>query len=436
MIPTRRVLLLLLGPMALAAIAVAAPEITRVVWIVDLAVLALLVIDALSLPRRRKLTISREGSHNLSVGATNRFALVVRSAARRPIRVEVIESLPDELVVSDLPAQGWVPARGHARFDYTVVPKSRGAFEVGRTYVRAASLLGLWKRQIKLVIEHPLKVFPDVKALGKYALLARRNRIDLLGFRLTRGRGSDVEFDRLRDYTPDDDYRRIDALASARKRKLITRQYQVSRNQNVFFVIDCGRLMASESGGLSNLDHALNATLMLSALAVDLGDNVGLLAFDQTVRTFLPVAGGPRRKTQVLHALYDLHVSEEEADFDDAFMTLQKRVRQRSLVVLLTNVMDAASFELLRPHLKALTRRHLPLVLLLRDEDLFGVANARPHSVSSFYEVGAAAELATWREHMTSHLSRMGALVLDVTPSKTTPQLINSYLRIKAEQLL
>ncbi|MCA9666348.1 MAG: DUF58 domain-containing protein [Myxococcales bacterium] len=436
MVPTRRVLLLLLGPMLLAAIAVAAPEVAGVVWIVDLALLALLVVDALSLPRRKQLTITREGGHNLSVGTTNNFALIVRSTARRPIRVDVIESMPDELVISGLPASGWVPSRGSTRFGYQIVPKSRGAFEVGRTYVRAASLLGLWKRQIKLVIEHPLKVFPDVKALGKYALLARRNRIDLLGFRLTRGRGSDVEFDRLREYTPDDDYRRIDALASARKQKLITRQYQVSRNQNVFFVIDCGRLMASESGGLSNLDHALNATLMLSALAVDLGDNVGLLAFDQTVRTFLPVAGGPRRKTQVLHALYDLHVSEEEADFDDAFITLQKRVRQRSLVVMLTNVMDAASFELLRPHLKALTRRHLPLVLLLRDEDLFDLAESRPSSVSKFYEVGAAAELATWREHMASHLSRMGALVLDVTPSMTTPELINSYLRIKAEQLL
>ena len=116
-----------------------------------------------------------------------------------------------------------------------------------------------------------MKVFPDVKTLNTYALLARRNRIDLMGFRKTRGRGSDVEFDRLRDYQPDDDYRRIDPFASARYRKLITREYEVSRNQNIFFMVDCSRLMAGESAGLSSLDHALNATLMLSYLALDWG---------------------------------------------------------------------------------------------------------------------------------------------------------------------
>jgi uncharacterized protein (DUF58 family) len=307
---------------------------------------------------------------------------------------------------------------------------------VGRTYLAAHSLLGLWRRRLRLLIEQSLRVFPDVKVLNTYALLARRNRIDLMGFRQTRGRGSDVEFDRLRDYQPDDDWRRIDPFASARSRRLITREYQVSRNQNIFFMIDCGRTMAGESGGLSNLDHALNATLMLSYLALDLGDKVGLMAFDQQVQALLPVAGGPRKKTAVLHALYDLQVSEQEADFEQAFLTMNKRVRQRSLVVLLTNVMDAASFELLKPQLKVLTRRHLPLVLLLRDEDLFRLADTRPASVAQMFEVGAAAELASWREQMAAHLQRLGVMVLDITPGHATPDLINSYLRIKAAQLL
>jgi uncharacterized protein (DUF58 family) len=335
-----------------------------------------------------------------------------------------------------LPATAWVRGRGQHRFRYAVIPRRRGAFDCGRTYLRVQSLLGLWQRQVKLQIEHPMKVFPDVKMLNTYALLARRNRIDLMGFRLTRGRASDVEFDRLRDYQPDDDYRRIDPFASARYRKLITREYQVSRNQNVFFMIDCGRPMGAESAGLSNLDHALNATLMLSYLALEAGDNVGLLAFDGAVRTFLPISGGMRRKTGILHALYDLHVSEQEADYEQAFLTMQRRVRQRSLVVLLTNVMDSASFGLLQPHLKVLTRRHLPLVLLLRDEDLFTLADAAPASLREFFEIGAAAELATWREQMAEHLQRQGSVVLDITPSQATPELINTYLRIKAEQLL
>jgi uncharacterized protein (DUF58 family) len=329
-----------------------------------------------------------------------------------------------------------VGGRDHLIFRYHVLPRRRGAFDVGRTYLRIASLLGLWQRNLKLSVPHRLRVYPNVKALNTYGLLARRNRIDLMGFRKTRGRGSDVEFDRLRDYQPDDDYRRIDPFASARYRRLITREYEVSRNQNIFFMIDCSRLMAAESRGLPNLDHALNATLMLSYLALDFGDNVGLCAFDESVRAFLPPTSGPRSKTAVLHVLYDLHESPAEADYEQAFRTLNLRVRQRSLVVLFTNVMDGASFDLLRPHIRILTRRHLPLVLLLRDEDLFDLAEAQPRSVPEFFEIGAAAELATWRERMASELQRLGALVLDITPSQATPDLINSYLRIKADQLL
>jgi len=175
---------------------------------------------------------------------------------------------------------------------------------------------------------------------------------------------------------------------------------------------------------------------MLSSLALDCGDNVGLLAFDEKVRTFLPISSGLRSKAAVLHSLYDLHESSAEADYEGAFRALNLRVRQRSLVVLFTNVMDGASFDLLRPHLQIIRRRHLPLVVLLRDEDLFELADSQPATVQELFEVGASAELATWRERMAGELQRLGALVLDITPRQATPDLINSYLQIKADQLL
>lgn len=436
MIPTGRMLLLLLGPIAVGALAVVWPERTLWVLIADGAFLGLALADALTLPRKTKLRIERQGHHNLSVGASNGFALVVHNASLRPLHVELTESFPASMEVEGLPASGWVPRRGKRRFAFVVTPSRRGAYEVARTYVRVTSLAGLWRRQIKRQIDHPMKVLPDVKILGTYALLARRNRIDLMGFRQTRGRGSDVEFDRLREYQRDDDYRRIDPFASARYRKLITREYQVSRNQNIFFMVDCGRSMAGESSRLTGLDHGLNATLMLSHVALEQGDNVGLMAFDDRVRTILPLSSGLRSKTAVLYSLYDLEVSSAETDYELAFITLQRRVRQRSLVVLITNVMDKASFELLRPHLKVLLRRHLPLVILLRDEDLFTLAEEVPSSPRELYQVGAAAELATWRENLAAQIQRMGALVLDIRPDQATPELINTYLRIKADQLL
>jgi uncharacterized protein (DUF58 family) len=434
--PTGRLPLLLAVPAALALLGAALPVASAWALVAD-AVLALLaLLDLLTLPRRRHLRVERRGGRVLSVGVPNAFRLVVVNHGPRPLRVEAAESFPPSMELEGLPARARVRARGQTTLKYTVLPRRRGAFEPGRTYLVAWSLLGLWRRRLRIALPHPMKVFPNVKTLGTYALLARRNRIDLMGFRKTRGRGSEVEFDRLRDYQPDDDHRRIDPFASARMRRLITREYEVSRNQNIFFLLDTSRLMAAESSGLSNLDHATGATLMLSSVALDLGDNVGLLAFDERVRAFLPPTSGPRSKRRVLHALYDLQVSSAEPDYEQAFLALAERVRQRSLVVLFTNVMDVASFELLRPHLRLLARRHLPLVLLLRDEDLVALAESVPESVQGFYEVGAAAELATWRERMARDLSRLGALVLDITPRQATPSLINSYLRIKADQLL
>lgn len=436
MSPTGKLLLLLWAPALGALLQVAQPGLRPWVLLADAVLAAVALLDLLTLPRRRRLRLERLGPTILSVGTSNSFRLRLDNLARRPLFVEIIESLPPGMTVEGLPARAWVRGRGKRSFAYKIIPTRRGAFEPGRTYLRVTSLLGLWRRHLRLLLPHPMKVYPDVKALNVYALLARRNRIDLMGFRKTRGRGSDVEFDRLRDYQPDDDYRRIDPFASARLRRLITREYEVSRNQNIFFMVDCSRLMAARSRGLSNLDHALNATLMLSSLALDLGDNVGLMAFDEGVRTFLPISGGLRSKASVLHALYDLHESPAEPDYEEAFRTINLRLRQRSLIVLFTNVMDQASFELLRPHLRILTRRHLPLVLLLRDEDLFDLAEAQPRTVQEFFEVGAAAELATWRERLAGELQRLGVLVLDISPSQTTPDLINSYLRIKADQLL
>ncbi len=445
-IPTGRLLLLFAGPLVLAGLAALWPEQLTLVLIADAMVAGIVLLDALTLPGKRKLLVERTGPQNLSVGATNRFTLTVYNGSRRRVWVELRESFPATMELDGMPLVGWVEGRNKRLFRFEVLPTRRGAYDVQRTYLRVASVLGLWRRQHKRTIPHPMKVLPDVKILGTYALLARRNRIDLMGFRQTRGRGSDLEFDRLREYQRDDDYRRIDPFASARCRKLITREYQVSRNQNIVFMIDCGRPMAglsyaashpsARSGGLSTLDHALNSALMLSHMALEQGDNVGLLAFDHKVRKVLPLSSGLRSKTAMLYSLYDVRVSDSESDYEQAFIALQRRVRQRSLVVLMTNVMDAASFALLAPQLKVLTRRHLPLVMLMRDEDLFALADEVPQSVPDLFAIGAAAELCSWREQMASQIQRMGALVLDIPPAKATPELINTYLRIKADQLL
>jgi uncharacterized protein (DUF58 family) len=258
--------------------------------------------------------------------------------------------------------------------------------------------------------------------------------------RTVRLRGGENEFEALRDYQRDDDYRAIDWKATARRQKLITREYQQERNQSVLCMLDCGRLMTAETQGLSQLDRALNAVLMLSHVATRAGDQVGLLAFDTRVRAFLPPQGGRRAAQRVVAASYDIHAQIVETDFEAAYGYLSQRLRKRSLVVLFTEVIDEVSAKSVVRTVRSLGPRHLALVVLFRDETLDAMAEPRRTEpdikVADLYQRAAAAEAILWRDRLVRDLQEAGALVLHVSPRKLTPSLINRYLHIKAQRLL
>src|SRR6185295_17006205 len=184
-----------------------------------------------------------------------------------------------------------------------------------------------------------VKVYPDVQAVRAYELLARQDR-DPSGLRASRRRGGESEFERLREYRRGDEYRAIDWKATARRQKLIAREYQLESNQTILFLLDAGRLMTAETKGLSLFDHALNATLMLAHVAARGGDRVGLLTFSDEIKSFAPPAGGPGAARRIVQAGYDLYPDLVETNYALPFEQIGIRVRKRTLVVLFTQVVD------------------------------------------------------------------------------------------------
>jgi uncharacterized protein (DUF58 family) len=253
-------------------------------------------------------------------------------------------------------------------------------------------------------------------------------------------RGGENEFERLREYERDDQFRDIDWKATARRGRLIVRQYQQERNQTVVCLLDCGRLMTAESQGLTQLDHALNAILMLSHVAARAGDQLGLMAFDAKVRAYLPPAGGRRAAQRIARETYDLHPALVETDFEAAFGHLGTRLRKRALVLLFTQVIDDLAARALLRQVRRLPARHLPVCVIFRDPDLDRLAEppgglgAAPDG--ELYVAAAAAETVLWRERLVRDLKQGGALVLHVPPAQATPAVIDRYLRIKAQHLL
>lgn len=445
MIPNRALVWLAVPPLLFACIVPFDPAMLWPMLVADAAIVALAVADAL-LARTKLVSASCRAPDVFSIGRPNAVTVELRSRARRGLRVELTCELFDHAECEDLPLA--VSLRGGARSvqRFRVVPRRRGAFVLGDLVVRYPSPLGLWKRQLRFATGHSVRVYPDVQSVRTWELLARRDREHSL-MRTTRRLGGESEFEQLRDYSRDDEFRSIDWKATARRGKLTARQYQLESNQNLMFVLDAGRLMTAETDGISLFDHALNATLMLAHVASRGGDRVGLLSYADRVQAFVPPATGRKAVQALIQASYALHPELVESDAERACAALNLRVRKRTLVVLYTQVIDERAAEELVRVTRGLAPRHLPLLVLFRDMEVYGLLEGVDGRVLregskgraaelDLYTRGAAAELISWREQLIRKLRDQGALVLDVDPTNLTPTLINRYLEIKARHLL
>ena len=331
-----------------------------------------------------------------------------------------------------------MPAASRTALHYVLRPSRRGAFAPDGVHLRARSRLALLAAAAATTrCRRPCTSIPTCSSWANTRLLARTNRLSLLGVRRTRRIGQDHDFERLRDYTIDDNYKHIDWRATARRRKLTVKDYQTSQSQRIIFLMDCGRMMTNEAAGLSLLDHGLNAMLMLSYVALRQGDQVGMVSFSDEIHSFVPPRGGMRQMNRLLHASFDRFPRLVESRYDLAFRYLATHCRKRSLVVLVTNIIDEVNATGVQQYLSNLVGRHLPLGVLLRDRRLFdggrGRAAARRASSGGrrpppIFSPGGTRCSAT--------CGRQGVLALDVFPEDMTAPLVNRYLEIKARHLL
>jgi len=403
----------------------------------DAAVGFVALLDLMTILGRTRLRVTRACGAVASLGEAQEVELTIANAGRLRRVLRVKDDVPGPFAADPAEFLVSVPGRGLVVLNYRMVPRRRGSYRFRRVDALASSRLGFWRRSLKLPAETAVRVYPDVRQIARYTLLARRDKLSALGVRRSRRLGTDNEFERLRDYIEGDEPRNIDWRATARRRKLTVRDHQVNQSQRVLFLVDCGRMMAGDTGGgLSPLDHAFNAMLMLAHVALIRGDQVGLLAYSDRVRAYVPPAGGPRRINRMVHAVHNLFPELVESRHDRAFVELDRRCRKRSLVILLTNVFDDVNARQVVDHLCNLVGRHLPLAVLLRDRDIFDLADNAPESGPAFYAGAAAASILNWRERVLAGVRRRGALTLDVFPDELTAPLVNRYLQIKARHLL
>jgi uncharacterized protein (DUF58 family) len=436
--PTWRWMWPLAASLMFSIIGVFSPAWLPAVLVIDALAVAAIVTDLVMLMAiaTSKIEVDRSVPRTASLGVPLRSELTVINRTGMRLRGLVRDDVPDDFTSRPDHSALDLPSLGIATFTRQLLPGRRGAFALKRTDLRLVSPLGLWVRQIRVNHSDRLNVYPDMKQLGNYALLARTNRLSLIGVRRSRRIGQDSDFERLRDYTRDDNYRHIDWRSTARRAKLTVREFQSDQSQRIVFMLDCGRMMTNRREGYTLLDHALNATLMMSYVALAKGDEVGLLCFSNTVHNYIPPRGGASQMNRLLQAGFDQFPRMVESRYDDAFLHLANQCKRRSLVVLATNLIDSVNADRVVGHLSKLTGRHLPLGVLIRDRQMFDAADSPDGGPMNLYSAAAAADILLWRHETITNLRHRGVLIVDAFPEEMTAPMINEYLRIKAKHLL
>ena len=414
------------------------PIVGWLVLISDLFLLIIAGLDCLLVPGRKKFSATRSVSKVVSLGKPHDVELELINNSGQSCRLIAKDDLPQEFEAEPAEFPTVVGGKSRTRFDYRFTSNRRGNFSMRCLYLSIESQLKLWRAYYEIPVQSSVNIYPDMRQIAEYDLLARTNRLSLVGVRRTRKIGQDNEFERLRDYTSDDSYKNIDWRTTARRRKLTVRDFQTNQSQRIIFMVDCGRMMTGKSGKFSLLDHAVNAMLMLSYVALRQGDSVGLMCFSDSIHNFTPPKSGVNHVNRLLHATYDQQASYSESRFDEAFVYLQKNCPKRSLVVLITNVIDEVNSHQVMQYTAQLTGRHLPLCMFVRDRDLYDAVDTYEQSPGddSMYRAAAAANILTWRQQVIRDLKHQGVLAVDSFPEKMTARLINEYLEIKARHLL
>lgn len=435
--PTRRLAAVFVVPVLLTMLI---PMMPFWWWAVTAAADTLVLIvalgDLLTIPLLKSLTIERTMARVASLGGWHLVELTLYYRGQRRLQLEVTDDAADGLVIDPPVHRCQILPNTRMVLQHRLLPGQRGKFNLETVYLSLISQLKLWRRTRQLPVPGELHVYPNIQQISEYALLARTGRLSLIGVRKTRRAGQENNFERLRDYQEDDNYKHIDWRSTARRQKLTVKQFQADQSQRIIFMLDCGRMMTNQYEDLSLVDYSLNSMLMLSYVALSQGDSVGLISFSDHIHNYVPPTGGKRQMNRLLHAGFNQFPNLVQSRFDNAFLYLSTHCRRRSLVVLITNVIDQVNADQVQNYMGNLIGCHLPLLVLLRDHSLFQYADNPAADEPVLYRSAAASQLLLWRHQVIRRMQASGCLALDVFPEEMTSPLVNKYLEIKAQHLL
>lgn len=385
--------------------------------------------DALLALRQPLIEVERKVPGSVAVEHWLNVQLKFRHQFRRSIRIEVVDGLTDNAEYENLPAQLDLHAGKNSLLSYRLKINLRGPYKLNACHLRVPSPFMCWHSLYSAGGEAQIKVYPDFAAITRYTLLAADNHESQIGIKRKPRRGEGLEFLQLRDYRNGDSLRKIDWKATSRRQKIISKEYQDERDQNIVLLIDNGRRMRSKDDNLSHFDHSLNALLLVSYLALRQGDSVSVMSLGASERWVAPQKGMAAMKN-ILNAMYDLHAENSATDYVAAAEKLMRLQRKRSLIILVTNSRDEEVDELLMAsHL--LKQRHLLLMANIREAVIDRTQRAEVNDLDDALMASGVSRYLAQRQEVHKKINNQGVFAIDCVAKDLAVNVANSYLEIK-----
>lgn len=407
------------------------PKILFVAW------LAMVLTDLILLYRSRVgLRGNRRVPERLSNGDDNDIRIELENLFPFRTDLEIIDEVPHQFQRRDLSFRLSINSGASKVLVYSLRPVKRGEYSFGTVNVFAETPLAFVKRRFKFSHDVVVPVYPSFVQMRKYELMAISNRLTDVGIKRIRRIGQNMEFELIKEYVSGDDFRTINWRATARKNVLMVNHYQDERSQQVYSLIDKGRVMEMPFNGLSLLDYAINASLVISNIAIKKSDKAGIITFQHKVSATVAASKQSRQMTTILEVLFSQKTAYRETDFAALFAHVRRKITQRSLLLLFTNFESLFSLQRQLPYLKRLADQHLLVVIFFENTELQEALAAPAENIRQIYHKAVAEKLDYDKRLIVKELTRHGIQAVLTTPESLTVNTINKYLELKARGMI
>ena len=413
------------------------PALYSATWYVLLIVLAFFVLDILILfSSKNGINAERTTPEKLSNGDENSIVVSIKNFYTFSVSVKVIDEIPFQFQVRNFEIRRKIKNASQDEFQYKLRPTERGEYFFGNLNIYVSSPLKLISKRYKFSKDQMVPTYPSYIQLRKYDLIAFSNNLFQYGVKKIRRIGHTMEFEQIKEYVPGDDIRTLNWKATAKKNSLMVNQFQDEKSQNIYMVIDKGRVMKMPFNGMSLLDYAINATLVLSNVILKKQDKAGMFSFSKKVENRVIAEKRTSQMQKILESLYNIKTNFFESDYSRLYVDIKKHINQRSLIILYTNFETMDGLHRQMPYLKGIAKSHLLVVVFFQNTELYQITNKKSDTIQEVYDKVIAEKFIFEKKLIVNELKKYGIHSVLTQPENLTLDTINKYLEIKARGIL